>query len=121
MMSGNVSGRHALVPITLRRDNGPDLTIEFVVDTGFTYDLTLPPAAVAALGLPLINIMAANLADDSTIQVSVHAANIAWQDQEISVRVLAMGVRPLLGMALLEGSELVIQCADNGLVTIDTL
>jgi hypothetical protein len=32
-----------------------------------------------------------------------------------------MGVRPLLGMALLDGSELVVQYRENGLVTVDEL
>lgn len=47
-MTGGVTGRHALLPVMFRLQGRPDLTIEFVVDTGFTYFLTLPPAERAA-------------------------------------------------------------------------
>jgi predicted aspartyl protease len=42
MMGGTVASRHLLMPITFRLPSGPDLTVEFVVDTGFTEFLTLP-------------------------------------------------------------------------------
>jgi clan AA aspartic protease len=91
------------------------------VDTGFVGFLTLPSAAVAALGLPFLHDTPANLADDSEVQLAVHEATIVWQDEERRVRLLATGKRPLLGMALLDGQELVVQCTDGGLVTVDTL
>ena len=47
MMTGQVIGRHALLPVTFRLTDHPDLTIEYVVDTGYTDYLTLPRAAVA--------------------------------------------------------------------------
>lgn len=46
---------------------------------------------------------------------------ILWHGQERDVEVLAMGLRPLLGTALLEGNEMNVQFADGGLVTIDLL
>ena len=51
MMTGTVVHLHALLPVTFRLPDQPDLTIEFVVDTGFTGELTLPAPAVAAMGL----------------------------------------------------------------------
>ncbi len=54
-MTGCVENLHALLPVTFRLSNPPDLTIEFVVDTGFTGFLLLPPGAVAAMGLLLIH------------------------------------------------------------------
>jgi len=81
----------------------------------------LPVAAVAALGFPFEYDLPANLADDSEIVVPVHAATILWQEVERSVRVLAMGKRPLVGTAVLDGNELVVQFAEACLVTIDTL
>ena len=121
MITGNVQNFHALVPVTFRLAGRPDVTIEFVVDTGFVGFLTLPPAAVTALGLPFLHDTAANLADDSVVQLAIHEATIVWQGVEQRVRVLATGKRPLLGMALLDGQELVVQCTDGGLVTVDTL
>jgi clan AA aspartic protease len=121
MMTGHVLNRHLLLPVTLRLPNQPDLTIEFCIDTGFTDYLTLPAAAVAAMHLPYIARVPADLADDSTIEISVHAATILWNGIERDVRVLATGRRPLLGTALLDGNELVAQFAEGGLVTVESL
>lgn len=121
MTTGTVADRHATAPVTFRLPAQPNLTLEFVVDTGFIGFLTLPEAAVIALALPHLFDTPANLADDSEVQLPVHGAVVLWNGEEIAVRVLATGRRPLLGMALLEGQELVIQCVDGGLVTIDEM
>jgi clan AA aspartic protease len=121
MMTGHVDNLHALIPVTFRLPGRPDIAIEFVVDTGYTGNLALPPSAINALGLPFEYDLPASLADDSEILVPVHIATIMWKNAEIEVRVLAMGRRPLLGTALLADSELVAQFAENGLVTIDDI
>jgi predicted aspartyl protease len=77
-MTGHVSERHALLPVTFRLSNQPELTIEFVVGTGFTDYLTLPVGVVAALGLPLLHRIEADLADDSTVQMAVHVRRDGW-------------------------------------------
>ena len=121
MMIGSVQSLHALMSLTIRGINHPDVAIEFVVDTGFAGFLTLPLAAVQALNLPYQYDTPANLADDSVVQLPVYEAVIVWDRAERAVRVLAMGKRPLLGMALLDGSELLLQCRDGGIVTIENL
>lgn len=118
-MTGTVTDLHAVLPVILRLSQRGDLSLEFVVDTGFTGYLTLPKAAVAALGLPFAENIPANLADDSEIQIPVHEAIILWNGAEIEVRVLATGRRPLLGTALLRGQELIAQFIENGLVSVD--
>jgi clan AA aspartic protease len=118
---GLVSQLHALVSIPFRVLGQPDIAIEFVVDTGFAGFLTLPTPAISALHLPLIRAVPANLADDSSVLVFVHAATIDWNGEEREVEVMALGRRPLLGTLLLDGHDLAIQFADGGLVTIDRL
>lgn len=120
-MTGQVSGRQARIEVTIRLAGRPDLRIEFVVDTGFEGFLTLPPAAVSALGLPHLHDLSAKLADDTSVRTDVHTATIIWHGEELEVPVLALGQRPLLGTALLDDSELLVQFADGGLVTIDPL
>lgn len=120
-MTGSVIGRQAVIPVVLRLPVRPELTIDFVVDTGFTYFLTLPPAAIASLGLPFLHEMPANLADDSTVNLGAHTAQILWNGTEREVRVLATGRRPLLGTASLDGQELVVQFLENGLVTVNEI
>lgn len=121
MISGRVEQLHILLPVTFRLPAKPDLTVDYVVDTGFTGSLTLPAAAVAALQLPYFEDAPATLADDTQVQLPVHIATIVWEGQEKDVRVLATGKRPLLGTALLDGHELVAQFADRGLVTVEEL
>lgn len=121
MIAGGVQNLHALVPVTFRLDDQPDLSLEFVIDTGFAGFLTLPPAAIAALSLPYQYDMPANLADDSEVQLPVYDAAIVWNGVERAVPVLATGRRPLLGTELLRGNELVIQFAEGGMVTVDDL
>ena len=118
MIVGRMVGLQACVDVTFRLLNRPDLVIEFVVDTGFEGALTLPKAAVAALGLPFHQDIDANLADDSNVSTDVHRATIVWEGLLLNVAVLAMGKRPLLGTALLKESEFFAQFKSNGIVTI---
>ena len=121
MMFGSVRSLHVLLPVTFRLTGLPDFILEFVVDTGFTGWPTLPPDAVAALNLPFLHKIPAQLADGSFVDVAVHAATIVWQGIEVEARVLATGSRPLLGTALLDGSELLAQFREDGIVTVDDL
>jgi clan AA aspartic protease len=107
--------------VTLRLRGRGDLTIECVLDTGFVGFLSLPAEAVSVLGLPFLYDTAANLADDSTIRLPVHEGIAVWNGQERPIRVVATGKRPLIGMSLLLDSELVVQCVEGGLVTLDTI
>ncbi len=120
-MTGSVRSLHIMLPVTFRLTGLPDITIEFIVDTGFTGLLTLPPDAVTALGLPFLHKIPAQLADGSFVEVAIHAATIVWRDVEAEARVLATGERPLLGTALLDGSELLAQFREEGLVTVEDL
>jgi clan AA aspartic protease len=120
-MNGHVSALHVLVSVPFRRLGQPDTAIEFVVDTGFTGELCLPPDALAALGLPSRYSTRARLADDSAVRMPVHDATILWNGAERIARVLAAGVRPLLGTALLVDCELLAQFREGGLVMIDPL
>lgn len=117
-MNGNVLNHHILLNVRLRPPLHPDLFIEFVIDTGFVGYLTLPQAAIDALGLPFVRRLPANLADDTTINVRVYAATIVWHDEERDVEVLATGRRPLLGMLLLNGSLMDAAIYDGGQLSL---
>ena len=119
MMTGKVLRLHALVPIIFRLPTQPDLAIEFVVDTGFTDQLTLPVDAIEAMGLSLLSRVPTDLADGSTVEMGMFEATILWDGKEQNVRVLAAGRRPLLGTALLDGFDLFVQFREDGVVTIN--
>ncbi len=121
MMRGVTIRRQATLPVTFRLPGQPDFTLEFVVDTGFTDFLTLPPAAVTAMRLPFDHQETAGLADGSTIRLDVHTATILWNNIERQVSVIATGRRPLLGTALLDDQELRAQFRESGLVSVEEL
>lgn len=69
MISGIVADGHPIITVPFRIPNRADFPIEFVVDTGFTDELCLPPEAVALLNLPFRYDMRANLADNSRVML----------------------------------------------------
>jgi clan AA aspartic protease len=98
--------------------NGQSHDVEVVIDTGFNGFLTLPPALIAALGLPWLCRQQGQLADGSVLAIDVHVATVDWNGQPRRVEVEAVDAKPLLGTALMEGSELRIQVVPGGSVTI---
>jgi clan AA aspartic protease len=121
VIEGRVVGSQARVGVAVRRVGQSDVRLECVIDTGFEGALTLPAAAVRALGLPYLTDLTANLADDTDVQVDVHVATIIWDGSERAVAVLALGRRPLVGTALLAGRHLGIDFTEGGAVLIDPL
>ena len=74
------------------------------------------------MNLPYVGELQAWLADGSPKAVPVHSALIRWQDSAREVLIAAMENRaPLLGMALLRDSRLVIDCVEEGSVEISPL
>ena len=65
--------------------------------------------------------MPVNLADNNQVTLPVHEAIILWNGEEREIRVMATGRRPLLGTALMDEHELVVQFTEGGLVMIDEL
>jgi predicted aspartyl protease len=73
------------------------------------------------MGLTFRHDIPANLAENSEVLLPLHEAIVLWDGQEREVLVIATGRRPLLGTALLDEQELVIQFTEGGLVTINEL
>lgn len=106
--------RQAVVRLIVR---GPrpdaELSVNVVVDTGYDGPLTLPPRAVAALGLPLRRVRRVQVADGSLVEVPVHEARVVWDDAERTVMVRTLGTQPLLGIDLLAGQRLCVYAVDG--------
>jgi predicted aspartyl protease len=69
-----VSHRRILVDLTLRGPARQEAEFEFVLDTGFTGVLTMPPAACEALELRYVRPQPARLADTSFVMLEVYEA-----------------------------------------------
>jgi clan AA aspartic protease len=119
MMTGAVNADlEPLLRLTVRDAGGQPQDVEVVIDTGFNGFLTLPPALIAALGLPWLCRQQGLLADGSCLTFDVYVATVIWHGQPRTVEVEAADAQPLLSMAMLQGSELRIQVVSGGSVTI---
>ena len=117
-MTGSVRNLQACLSIPLQQPDGKTTAVEFVVDTGFEGALSLPEETVAAMGLIFELELDSILADGSAVATRVYSATIRWEGRPVEVAILALGERPLLGTALLEGCDLQIGFYDGGIVTI---
>ncbi len=119
MMTGTINADlEPLLRLTVQDAGGQPHDLEAVIDTGFNGFLTLPPPLIAALGLPWLCRQQGQLADGSVVAFDVYVATGDWHGQPRSVEVEAADAQPLLGMALMQDSELQIQVGPGGSVTI---
>jgi len=115
MMIGSVNADlEPLLRLTIRDIRGQQHGVEAVIDTGFNGFLTLPPALVVALGLSYLCRQQGQLADGSLQAFDVYVATVDWDGQPRRVEVDEADAQPLLGMALMQGSELRIQVEPGG-------
>jgi clan AA aspartic protease len=121
LIQGRVVDLQIKVGVRFCLSGQPDIEIEFVVDTGFEGELTLPIGAVAALQLPFIQEIRTNLANNQSFRADAYLAPIMWDGEVRNVAVLAMGVRPLLGTALLRSYRLLAEFVDGRSVSITKL
>lgn len=92
--------------------------IDTIVDTGFDGWVSLPSQLVVELELPIVGEGQGLLADGSESQFDIHEATIRWHQRTRTVWVYSIGPASLIGMALLEGSELNVKARQGGAVTI---
>lgn len=121
MTIGTILHRRILVDLTLRGPTGREGVLEFVLDTGFTGVLTMMPSVCEALELHYVRPQPASLADGSSIILEVYQAALFWHDEEHDVEILAMDGTPLIGMTLLEDSDVRFQGNEGGFVSVGPL
>ena len=122
MIRGRVDAlRQARVQLEIESGDGRFESIDTVVDTGFNGHLTLPPQVIA--GLRLVPDVPADveLATGTQEIVNVWRGRVLWRDRLRTVWVLEANGIPLLGMELLEDSQLTMQARINGDVIIERL
>ena len=122
MISGRFSASgEAEIKLTVRAPQGIDMMIDAVIDTGFSDYLTLSPATVATLQLPFRESVSFELADGSRAELDVYRAEVLWDDSWRGALVTATAGGTLVGMRLLDGNRLTIDCMVGGAVTIEAL
>ncbi len=122
MITGIVTvAREAVISLTVRGPTGQEQELEAVIDTGFDGSLTLPPALIAALGLPWRRRGRALLADGNESVFDIYEATVMWDSTACRVSVDEVDVMPLVGMSLLYGYELTVQIVEGGRVLLKPL
>ncbi len=122
MITGTVNAsREAIISCTVRGPAGQQREIEAVIDTAFNGFLTLPPDAIAALGLSRLGLGRVLLADGGEECLDIYEAVVMWDGQPRVVEVDGAQTDALVGMALLDGHELRIAVVVGGTVRIDAL
>jgi clan AA aspartic protease len=120
--SGRVNTEcEAVVRLWIRGPSGQALETEAIVDTGFSGFLTLPQSYVTRLGLIYQGQGGGLLANGTRDSFEVYEAIALWHGQPHVISVHAAESNPLLGIAMLHGSEFAMQVVEGGEVVIHEL
>ena len=117
----------AVVILSVRGENGAMEDVNFIIDSGYTGEMTLPQEIIGRLNLGAAEYddyeaaPTVMLADGAILLVEVYVTSVWWHDRLRSVEVDSIGSTPLIGMGLLRGSNLSIDAIPGGLVTIAEL
>jgi clan AA aspartic protease len=122
MMFGVVSDNcEAIIKVAVGRADGPKVTIDALIDTGFTSFLSLPIAMIESLGLPWHFSDTGTLGDGSEIVFEIYTGNIIWDGQSQVIDVVASEAMPLVGMGLLYGFKFQVEVVEGGVITIESV
>ena len=122
MISGAVNTqREAVVSVSLLDANGAEQTVEAVLDTGFTGELTLPAKLVDDLELEFFGSRSAVLGDGNEVLMDTYRGRVMWHGRPKRIMVLESEGGPLVGMELLEGSDISLRVKPQGFVLIEEI
>lgn len=113
--------REAIVRLVVVGSHGQELSIEAVLDTGYTGSLTLPSTVVVDLDLPFRGRGSALLGDGSESEFDIHEATVIWAGERRTAAIDVAETDPLLGVGLLLGNELTMQMIAGGAVDLQKL
>lgn len=121
MIAGRVSdSSEAIIGLVVSGPEG-EINIDAVIDTGFDGSLSLPPALISKLGLPIQGSARTVLGDGSRIVFDFYEATVVWDGQTRRESVDEADTDPLVGMGLLYGYGLTVEVVEGGAVVIEVL
>ena len=106
--------------LSLPGHNGP-VPVEFIVDTGFDGDLSLPENLLVRLQSTFLQDRYVMLADGSMSLRSVYRVMLEWDEQTRLVEIVTLENAPLLGIQLMDGKLLQAEMTDGGEVSLENL
>ena len=75
----------AIVKVTIWRADAPKVTIDALIDTGFTSFLSLPSLIITSLGLPLHFSDTGTLGDGSEVVFDIYTGHTIWARLKLSM------------------------------------
>ena len=122
MIQGVFREGHPRVSLTLPGQD-EDFTVEFLVDTGFDGDLTLPLSLARQLRARSAGYRARMQADGTVLPCPCFQFFYEWDEDEDPqfVEVLVTGASPLMGTTFLADRLLQIEMTEGGEVTAELM
>lgn len=113
--------RQAVVTVELLASDGQFQPFEFVLDTGFDGDLSLPSRTLRGLAAAPEGEYPTELADGSRIMSYAWTASALWDGQTRPILIVESDGEQLLGMNLLWQNLITLEAKAFGQVTIDRI
>jgi len=107
------------VNVSILDDFGIAHSVEFILDTGFSGHLTLPPDVIDRLGLYYSGQRAVTMADGFAHNVDVFTARVLLHEHWRPVFVIRLNSLPLLGMRALLGCRLSMNVYAGGRAVVE--
>jgi predicted aspartyl protease len=120
MILGHVRDNFPHVMLTLPGYEGPT-PVEFIVDTAYEGDLTLPQSMLARVEASYIGDRPIRLADGTLRDRAYYRLVLDWDEEERIVEIAEMENSPLLGVELMAGYLLQVEITDGGEVSLEPL
>ena len=120
MIVGYVRDYFPRVMLSLPGQNGP-VSVEFIVDTGFDGDLSLPSELIRQMVASLSTTRIIRLADGSTQRRPYYELLMDWDGEERVTEITVLENTPLLGALLLGSFSVDMEMTTGGIVQIDRL
>lgn len=111
----------ATVSLNVLGSVGTNLVVDFVIDTGCTEEMILPPGIIDQLHRTRSSDMMLTVADGTTDVYARYKVSVEWHGQPREAIAIRMGTEPLVGMRLLRHSNLSVDAEPGGRVTITEL
>jgi len=106
MMQGFVNATYeAALSVVVRHERNL-LSVDALIDTGFTGFLSLPSAFISELELPWTYRDRATLGDGRETVFDIYTASIIWDGKYREIEINAAETEPLLGMSLSSSVQL---------------
>jgi clan AA aspartic protease len=118
-MKGKVNAkREATVRIEVLGRRATRKKVNVIIDTGYTGAISLPRKIIASMGMQRRGRRLAELADGRVVTFDYYSGFVKWHGRRVGVLVDESPGDPLIGMKLMEGSDLTIRVRRGGTVSI---